>query len=173
MDAVTIRPARLEDLPHLSQIEKAGSELFRGTDYEAIANSEPNTWVLDPPRLLIWIAADVMDQPIAFAVVRVLTSGPHLQEIDVDPRYARQGIGRRLIEAIAQWAKAQGHSTLTLTTFRTIPWNAPYYSRLGFEIIPDEDISPALRAIRSAEAEWGLPMSDRCCMQLKLHDTDE
>lgn len=168
MDAVTIRSARLEDLPHLLRIEKAASELFRETQYEAIANSKPTVWNLDSPRLLIWVAADMSDQPIAFAVVRLLTQGLHLQEIDVDPQHARQGIGQRLIEAIAHWGKTQGHSILTLTTFRTIPWNAPYYSRLGFEFIPDEKISPALQAIRSAEAEWGLPVGDRCCMQLKL-----
>ena len=31
-----------------------------------------------------------------------------------------------------------GLPCLTLTTFRDVPWNAPWYSRLGFEPAPDE-----------------------------------
>jgi len=168
MNSFPIRMACPEDLPYLPSIERAAAELFRGTAYGAIADSEPTSWSLDSPQTHIWVAVDASDQPIAFAVVRCFAAGPHLQEIDVDPRYARQGIGRRLIEAIASWAKTEGHTTLTLTTFRTIPWNAPYYTRLGFRILEEAELSPVLWAIRSAEAEAGLVVGDRCCMQLNL-----
>jgi len=163
-----IREAHIEDLPYLLPIEQAAAAQFRGTAYDAIAHSKPTTWTLDSPRFPIWVAVNEQDQPIAFAVVRLLAEGPHLQEIDVDPNYARQGIGRRLIEAIATWARNQGHTTLTLTTFRTIPWNAPYYTRLGFQILNDEELTPVLWAIRSAEADLGLSVGDRCCMRLDL-----
>ena len=37
-----------------------------------------------------------------------------------------------LIEHVAGWARAHGSPALTLTTFTEVPWNAPYYERLGF-----------------------------------------
>lgn len=45
---------------------------------------------------------------------------------------------------------------LTLTTFAYVPWNAPYYARLGFEIIPPDHVAPGLRDVRQHEASAGL-----------------
>ena len=32
-------------------------------------------------------------------------------------------------------ARGEGRPALTLTTFSDVPWNAPYYQRLGFAIV--------------------------------------
>ena len=90
----------------------------------------------------------------------------HLHELDVHPQRARQGLGQRLIEHIAQWAR--GAEALTLTTFSDVPWNGPYYGRLGFRTLDEAALSPALQAVRQAEAAAGLPMAHRICMQLDL-----
>ena len=57
---------------------------------------------------------------------------------------------------------------LTLTTFDDIPWNGPYYERLGFRRLDEAELSPALQSIRQAEVDAGLPMEQRICMQLDL-----
>ena len=41
---------------------------------------------------------------------------------------------------------------MTLTTFRDVPWNAPYYERLGFTVVEPADQGPELRALVAAEA---------------------
>jgi GNAT superfamily N-acetyltransferase len=89
-------------------------------------------------------------------------------EIDVHPNYARRGLGRRLIEAIADWARTRGATALTLTTFSDVPWNGPYYARLGFRAIDVSTLSPALQAVRRAEENAGLPMAHRICIRLDL-----
>ena len=53
-----------------------------------------------------------------------------------------KGIGRRLIACVAD-RPAKGLASLTLTTFRDVPWNAPFYARLGFEMITT--LTPELR----------------------------
>lgn len=49
-----------------------------------------------------------------------------------------------------------------------IPWNGPYYARLGFRTLDLATITPGLQAVRQGEAEAGLPMEHRICMQLDL-----
>lgn len=88
--------------------------------------------------------------------------------LDVHLQHARQGLGRRLIESIVQWARARGAATLTLTTFSDVPWNGPYYGRLGFRTLDVATLSPALQAVWEVETAVGLPMAHRICMQLNL-----
>jgi hypothetical protein len=57
-----------------------------------------------------------------------------------------------------------GACTSGLTTFASVPWNAPYYSRCGFRILDDAELAPGLRAIRQREAELGLDKWLRVCM---------
>ena len=111
---------------------------------------------------------DQADHPIGFAIVHVLDQSVHLHELDVHPHHARQGLGRHLIAAIADWARARGLTALTLTTFADVPWNGPYYARLGFRTLDVTTLSSALQAVRQDEAAAGLPMAQRICMQLDL-----
>jgi hypothetical protein len=37
------------------------------------------------------------------------------------------------------WAQRHGLAALTLTTFTDVPWNMPYYERLGFRHLCDID----------------------------------
>ena len=58
-----------------------------------------------------------------------------------------------------------GPAPLTLTTFAEVPWNAPYYARIGFRVLADAELSPGLRAIRAHEAALGLDRWPRVCMR--------
>ena len=57
---------------------------------------------------------------------------------------------------------------LTLTTFRDVPWNAPYYRRCGFRVLDEQEWTPGLRAIREREAGHGLDRWPRVCMRRDL-----
>ncbi len=54
---------------------------------------------------------------------------------------------------------------MTLTTFTDIPWNAPYYTRLGFRVLDAGELTEGLREIRRAEAAMGLDAWPRVCMR--------
>ena len=69
------------------------------------------------------------------------------------PDHGRQGLGARLVVAACRWAARQGYEGVTLTTFRDVAWNQPFYTRLGFEIIPAEERSLALAAVLAREVE--------------------
>ena len=77
-------------------------------------------------------------------------------------------MGRALLAHAADHAREEGLTALTLTTFTDVPWNAPYYARLGFRPLPEADLTPGLREIRRAEAAHGLNRWPRVCMRAPL-----
>lgn len=169
-DQYTIRVAKSDDLAVLPIIEQAAAAQFRTTKYAALVDFELASTAIDLEHEYVWVVVAGDDQPVGFAIAHVLdeSSAVHLHEIDVHPQHARQGLGRWLIDAVAKWAQEQGAKALTLTTFGDVPWNGPYYERLGFRKLEIDELSPALQAIRNAEATAGLPMANRICMQRDL-----
>jgi GNAT superfamily N-acetyltransferase len=164
-----IRPARPDDLPLLPDVERAAAAQFRATPYAYLAEDDYLVSDdVDLEREYVWVAVDEADHPIGFAIVRLLDESVHLHELDVHARHARQGLGRRLIEEVADWARARGATALTLTTFDDVAWNGPYYARLGFRTLDLATLNPGLQAVRQSEIEAGLPMAQRICMQLDL-----
>jgi hypothetical protein len=73
-----------------------------------------------------------------------------------------------LIEQAESWARSHSLDALTLTTYREVPWNGPYYERLGFAYLTPEEETPGLRAIREHERRSGLDKWPRGCMRLRL-----
>jgi N-acetylglutamate synthase-like GNAT family acetyltransferase len=70
-----------------------------------------------------------------------------------------------LIEAAQQFAIDHGIKALTLTTFRNVPWNEPYYRRLGFVTLDSTELNPRLKAILRSEGQAGMPIAQRCAMR--------
>jgi len=69
-----------------------------------------------------------------------------------------------LVRAVCEWATVSGYALLTLTTFRDVPWNYPFYARLGFVEISRETSRPELAAIVLDEADRGLDPETRVVM---------
>jgi GNAT superfamily N-acetyltransferase len=106
------------------------------------------------------------DTPVGFAHVDVRESGAaHLEEIDVLPEHGRRGLGTRLLASVCSWAATEGFHAVTLTTFRDVPWNMPFYAGLGFEVIPRHELSPALLSAVRDETRRGLDPFRRVAMR--------
>lgn len=167
----SIGPARVADLPRLAAIELAAASRFAGWEVAEGALSDstaPAEFEAALERGLLWLARDPDGEPVGFALVEWLGGGPHLEEIDVHPDHGGRGIGRALIEAVCAWARRAGHASLTLTTFRDIPWNAPFYARAGFRILESHELSAELRALVAEEETRGLGASRRVVMRRAL-----
>lgn len=173
MDSTTyaVRRAQCDELVRLQEIERAAANLFKQTKYEFLADAEPNPLeflLSQQVSGMVWVVTDFEDQPVGFAVACLIDGSVHLHEIDVDPVHARKGLGTRLVREVIAWARGGGHRQLTLSTFRDVAWNAPYYRKLGFEDFNDHELSPGLVGLRVRERELGLPVDERVCMRLIL-----
>jgi GNAT superfamily N-acetyltransferase len=112
----------------------------------------------------VWVAADAQDRPVGFAVVTVVDGAGHLEEVSVHPDHGRRGLGRHLVLTVCRWAQEQGYPAVTLATFRDVPWNAPFYARLGFQVLAEKELGPGLLAVRAHETGDGLDVQARVFM---------
>ena len=162
-----ITAARPNDLLLLPGIELAAAKLLAGHAPESVLTETTSQEDLKGAQSHghLWVAlAD--DVPVGFAHVEVLEpTVAHLEEIDVHPEHGRRGLGRRLVKAICAWAATAGYRSVTLTTFRDVPWNMPFYARLGFEVIPSQELSPALLLVVEDETRRGIDPTRRVAMR--------
>ena len=117
---------------------------------------------------LLWVALSWQLQPVGFALVERVGTWLHLEEIDVHPLHGRRGIGAALVETVCAWGRDRGYAHMTLTTYRDIPWNGPFYAKLGFKVLDVEDLTPELRERVEDEAARGWGLLPRVVMQKVL-----
>lgn len=167
-----LRAAVVDDVDALVTIEGAAGEMFRSLRMDLVADDDDPT----PETLLgfvaagrAWVVED--DGEVAGYLLADLVDGcAHIEQVSVHPRHSGRRLGAALIEHLAAWAAASDLPALTLTTYRDVPWNGPYYLALGFHRLEDDEVTPGLRAIRDAEAARGLDRWPRGCMRRDLAD---
>lgn len=152
-------------------IEDDAAGIFTAIGMAEIDEDPPND--LDTLRAALadnclWVAVDVNDVPVGFLYARPVEDHLYIQELDVRRSHQRRGIGARLIEAVCRAAADRGQASVTLSTFADVPWNAPYYERLGFRRLAAGDLTAGMRAIEAEEAEFGLDVSRRVFMRRDL-----
>ncbi|SLM91665.1 GNAT family N-acetyltransferase [Brachybacterium nesterenkovii] len=163
-----VRPAASGDIEAIRRIEVAAGEMFRGIGMDEIADDDPPTRG-EIARAIesrgAWAAVDAADRPVGYLVASRLQGSLHVDQVTVHPDAARRGIGRRLISAADACAEAEGTGALTLTTFARVPWNAPYYRRLGFSEMGADGLPEDLAAVVAHEASLGLARWPRVVMR--------
>jgi GNAT superfamily N-acetyltransferase len=172
---VRVRHADAADAPELSAIEAAAGERFRTIPELAfVADHDPSfsPEVLDPALAegRVWVAED-KEEVVGYALALDLDGQPHLEQISVLPEWSGRGVGRALLDAVAAWAASvQGASSVTLATYRDVPWNAPLYAHLGWAVVPEAEVAADARlvAVRAEEAAHGLDPDLRVFMRLAI-----
>jgi GNAT superfamily N-acetyltransferase len=170
-DRVMIRPLGADELATVQRIEVAAGRPFAEIGMHEIASDAPpdrtrlETYQADGRG---WVLVDDDDAPIGFVLVDLVDSGAHIEQVSIRPDHARHGLGRTLIDHVADWARERQLSELTLTTFTDVAWNGPYYERLGFVAVPPAELGPQLRAIREHEVAVGLDRWPRTAMRRTL-----
>jgi predicted N-acetyltransferase YhbS len=166
---IPLRPAKPAEIPLVREIERASAQRFIGL-MDALAADEPSPSQVLAARIATdgLLVAVVAGAPVAFVMFRPVEDGLYIEQIDVLPTFGRRRIGATLLEAVAERARKEDRSRLTLSTFRGVPWNAPYYRRLGFVDIAEEALTPGLLEIREAHLARGLDESQRVFMARKL-----
>ena len=162
-DIARAQPAHLA---RLAAIELAAATLLRGHASPEVLLQTTSAATL--ARALhegrLWVAT-MNDEPIGFALVEMLAPDlPHLEEIDVVPTHGRRGVGSALVRTVCEWASMSGYRTLTLTTFRNVSFNMPFYARLGFGAVDPKDLGAELAALVEREASRGLLSDSRVVM---------
>ena len=163
----TIRAPRPDELELLRDIERAAGTLFIDVGLADVAAHEPESvealavYARDGRA---WVVADD-GVPAGYAIVDIVDGLAHLEQLSVLPDHGRKGLGAALLAHVSDWAAKRQLDAVTLTTFRDIPWNAPFYAKHGFRVLDDTEIGPELRDLRALEARHGLDPAQRVCMR--------
>lgn len=168
----TIRLAREGDIAALQHAERAAAEMFRGLDLISFgpegAQVTPAPYHRQTIRDGLAFAAIVNDVPIGFAIGAKFPDSFYLAELSVDPAHGRQGIGRALVQRFIDEARTRRGRAVTLSTFRDVAWNAPFYASMGFHEIDRELHTDWMRQYERAQTDNGLDIAKRCFMRLPL-----
>ncbi|MFC4376996.1 GNAT family N-acetyltransferase [Nocardia halotolerans] len=170
-DGGPVRLAREHEIGALQEIERRAGAPFAEVNMVAIAEDEPPAAETLREFVLVdraWVWPDAADRPIGYLILGIVDGQPHIDQVSVDPAHAGRRIGKRLIDHAVTWSKAHGFREITLTTFTQVPWNGPYYERLGFTYLAAAEETPGLRAIRAEESANGLDEWPRACMHADL-----
>jgi GNAT superfamily N-acetyltransferase len=144
---------------------------FAEVGLDAVASDTPasaETLAAHIAAQTAWVA-ECGGEIVGYAVASVVDEEAHLDQVSVQPLWQGRGIGRMLIERVASWGRDAQLPSLTLTTFVHVPWNAPYYARLGFAVLTSDELGPELRAIRDGE-RWLDELQPRVAMRRSLRD---
>lgn len=168
--AVTFRFAAPHDANAIRTIEFEAGQRFASVGLAGIADASPMELAVVERK----IAADEIIVAVAagaacgFVMFEPQPTRIFIQELDVLTSYAGRRIGAALIEQVAQLARRRQLTQLILSTYRDVPWNAPYYRRLGFRDIGATELDAALIARRDAHIAQGLDESRRVFMRREV-----
>lgn len=162
-ESFDIRPASGHDVPCLPDIERRAASLFlaRAEDLglapEQLQNvTSRDTFSRAQQEGRLWVATIDSVNVVGFALVLMVDGLAHLKEVDVLPDHGRKGIGTALVQTVCKWARGHGISAVTLSTFRDVPWNAPFYASVGFEVVSAREVSPGHAEMIDREKDRGL-----------------
>ncbi len=168
--AWTIRSARADELHLLAAIE---IDAFWALHEAGAVACEPTSLPLEVleqslAQDLLFVAVDGNDRPFGFLAGIRKDGSVHIAELDVVRRWHKRGVGRRLMEAAIEAARAQDAAGVTLTTDRQVAFNAPFYASMGFRIMDDEDRPAVLTQILENEIAHGADPARRVAMALRF-----
>ncbi len=151
-----IEPATERDLPIILRLVKSLAE------YEHLAHAVVATEATLRESLFVRRAAEVVigyagDEPAGFAVFFQTFStflgipGMYLEDLFVDPKFRRQGLGEALLARLARIAVERGCGRLEWSVLRWNELAIGFYEKLGAQVLPDWRIArvagPALDAL--------------------------
>lgn len=168
---IKIEIADTSDAQFLPDIERSSGEAFRHLPSLAwIADDDVQS--LERHLELIelgqaWVARS--DQGIVgFLSAERFVNSLHIWQMAVHSDFQKKGIGRALIVQAKQAAASASLTNLTLTTFRHVAWNEPFYASCGFRTLKPNDLCERLKATLDAEERAGLPLDQRCAMSCSI-----
>ena len=144
-----VRVAEAGELAGLVAVEDAADGLF--AQYGIVFPPNVNLDQVAAPADVL-----VVGRPaVGFAYVGRVDDGLHLHQLAVHPDHGRNGLGTALLSAVKARA---GGTAVTLTTYRHIPWNEPWYRARGF--VELTDLGPELAHLVGEEA-WLRDLGER------------
>ena len=157
-----------QDASLLPAVERDAAQLFRKLPHLAfladagVLDVEFHSCQIADGMTLVSVDED--DRPTGFVTAERHGAFLHILELSVSRDAQGKGCGRSLLGALFDSGRRAGMKWVTLTTFRSVPWNGPFYERFGFRQLSEDEMPDFIVDILAAEQIEGLTQSPRCAM---------
>ena len=170
----SLREATEDDKDLLATIELDAVALFKTVPELAYLGESHAS----PEQLSIWLSAGRIyiaednGKAVGFVAAVTMDDTLYIAEISTIQEYQGKGVGLTLISTVFDWARELAAATgskprVSLTTYREITWNAPYYRKRGFREVEARTLGPKhVEKMTKDHGERDLvrPGYSRCCM---------
>ncbi len=158
---IRIRLGSTDEIHKVAPLEQAAAEAFREIGMAAVADEPPiaeSLLMQAAEERRFWVAVEYGVLK-AYLLGDFLPKSLHIEQVTVHPDASRRGLGALMIESVSADPRSKERGLITLTSFANVPWNAPYYERIGFVEIPREEWPEGIAEKYDAEqgtnsAEW-------------------
>lgn len=168
--AYRVERGRASQAAQLQQIELVAGARFREIGMADVADHEPTPKAIFEDRAEVGqllVACDDTGEIAGFLIWSPKDGMAYIEEVAVHTAHGGRRVGAQLIDRLAQDARGR-FPAITLTTFRDVPWNGPYYAKLGFKEFPRDQAGPDHAQSWQDQADVGLDMSRRLFMSRAL-----
>jgi GNAT superfamily N-acetyltransferase len=132
-----IRPGELADVPVIAELIRGLARYEKLADMVTMTEEKLTAGLFGEPRYAETLLAEDSDEPVGFALffhnysTFLAQPGLYLEDLFVVPEHRGGGVGRRLLERLAQIAVDRGCGRLE---WAVLEWNKDaigFYERLG------------------------------------------
>ncbi|MCB1001852.1 MAG: GNAT family N-acetyltransferase [Acidimicrobiales bacterium] len=173
-DGTLLRVATADDIEAMRDVERDAGRRFLGFPadtglHEIAADDPPEAEVLAAhiDNDAAWVVTDA-GEVVAYAVASMIDDDAHLDQVSVRMSHQGRGIGTILVEVVCDWASSLDFEAVSLTTFRDVPFNGPFYAARGFVEVDEDRCGDELRSLRDHERYLGLDVQPRIVMRRTL-----
>lgn len=118
-----VRAAAKSDRPLLAEIDERAEAIFRVAGIEVPDHERSGDVVFVAGR-----------PPIGYVRLGVVDGAARVEWLAVIPKWMRQGIGTRLLDRAAEWARRQGFASITAVVSADAPWPVPFFAARGYAV---------------------------------------
>ena len=157
---VSVRPSTVDDIALLQGIFRNAQQRYASLGPAwafAVNGPAPTAERFTSGETLV---ARVDDVDVGYVLLQELDGFLYVANIAVASTARGKGIGATLLNHAQRRAYGQQLKGLTLATFRSPPWNGPWFRRHGYRPLPEGMIGPGLAAVLARHATF-LDMTTR------------
>jgi GNAT superfamily N-acetyltransferase len=144
MTRITIRPARPEDAGTIhSMLVELSEAMSRGGDYRA-SEEEIRRYGFGDRAFFETLLAEIESEPVGLVIYFYEYStwngvpGVYIQDLYVSSVFRGSGVGRRLLQSVANAASKREAVYMRLSVYADNDTAAEFYGKLGFMASKDE-----------------------------------
>lgn len=173
-----IRSPTGAELLRLAELEEAADRRYLDTGHPELATTN-GIDVATARRLAaadrLAVAVTSTDELAGFVAWCIEDDPTYLgiSQVSVAPEHGGRGVGTALMHHAIAAARAGGFCAVVLNTQLDVEWNAPWYERLGFAVVPPERWTGWMQACADEQEADGISWTTRCWMELPLDPTPQ